>query len=138
MLLLDTNVVSELMKDAPDMGVLARIDSLPRAELFVTSLTQAELLYGVALLPRGKRREAIASAIDLVFGRLFSDRLLPFDSSAASAFADIAAGRRRVGRPISVFDAQIAAVARSRRATLATRDIKDFEGCGVELFDPWR
>jgi predicted nucleic acid-binding protein len=74
MLLLDTNVVSELMKDEPDMGVLARVDSLPRAELFVTSVTQVEILYGVALLPRGKRREAIASAVDLVFGRLFSDR----------------------------------------------------------------
>ena len=91
----------------------------------------------MALPPPGKRREAIASAIGAAFERLFRDHVLPFDSAAASALADLAANRRRIGRPISVFDAQIAAVARSRGARLATRDIEVFEGCGVELFDPW-
>jgi predicted nucleic acid-binding protein len=136
--MVDTNVISELMKAAPEARVLAWIDALPRAELFFTSVTQAELLYGVALLPAGKRREAVARALDAASEQLFRDRVLPFDSAAASAFADIAADRRRTGRPISAFDGQIAAIARSRGARLATRDIADFEGCGVELTNPWR
>jgi toxin FitB len=138
MVLLDTNVISELMKAAPEARVLAWIDALPRVELFLSSVTQAELLYGVALLPAGKRREAVARALDAALERLFRDRVLPFDSAAASVFADIAAGRRRAGRPISAFDGQIAAIARSRGARLATRDTADFEGCGVELTNPWR
>jgi predicted nucleic acid-binding protein len=109
MILLDTNVISELMKAAPEARVLAWIDALPRAELFLTSVTQAELLYGVALLPAGKRREAVARALDAALERLFRDRVLPFDSAAASAFAGIAADRRGTGRPICAFDGQIAA-----------------------------
>jgi predicted nucleic acid-binding protein len=136
--LLDTNVVSEAMKAAPDAGVLAWIDGLPRAELFVASITQAELLYGVVLLPPGRRRDDIARAVDAVFADLFHERVLPFDSAAASAYADIAATRRRAGRPISAFDAAIAAIARSRGATLATRDLADFEGCGVDTINPWK
>jgi len=136
--LLDTNVVSELMKAAPDNGVLAWIDRLPRAELFVASITQAELLYGVALLPSGRRREEIARAVNVVFADLFRERVLPFDSAAASAYADIGANRRRAGRPISAFDAAIAAIARSRSAPLATRNLSDFEGCGLDLIDPWK
>jgi toxin FitB len=135
--ILDTNVVSELMKSSPHAGVLAWVDVLPSAELFVASVTQAELLYGIALLPVGERRSNLARALDVAFDRLFRDRILPFDSLAASAFADIAARRRRAGRPIGGFDAQIAAIARSRGADLATRNIIDFEGCGVELVNPW-
>jgi predicted nucleic acid-binding protein len=138
MRLLDTNVVSELMKAAPDSGVLAWIDGLSRTDLFVASVTQAELLYGVALLPPGRRRDSIARAVDAVFADLFRERILPFDSAAASAYADIGAIRRRAGRPISAFDAAIAAVARSRGATLATRNSADFEGCGVDVIDPWK
>ncbi len=134
--LLDTNVVSELMKTAPDADVLEWIDGLPRAELFVASITQAELLYGVALLPSGRRRDEIARAVNTVFADLFRERVLPFDSAAASAYADIAAARRRAGRPISAFDAAIAAIARSRGAPLATRNLADFEGCGVDVIDP--
>jgi predicted nucleic acid-binding protein len=101
-------------------------------------VTQAELLYGVALLPPGRRRDSIARAVDAVFADLFRERILPFDSAAASAYADIGAIRRRAGRPISAFDAAIAAVARSRGATLATRNSADFEGCGVDVIDPWK
>jgi toxin FitB len=136
--LLDTNVVSELMKAAPDIGVLNWIDGLPRTELFVASITQAELLYGVALLPAGRRRDEIARAVNTVFSDLFRERVLPFDSAAASAYADIGASRRRAGRPISAFDAAIAAIARSRGAPLATRNLSDFEGCGLAVIDPWK
>ncbi|MBV8471839.1 MAG: type II toxin-antitoxin system VapC family toxin [Hyphomicrobiales bacterium] len=136
--LLDTNVVSELMKTAPDATVLAWVDALPRSELLVTSITQAELLYGVALLAPGRRRHDIARAVEAVFTDLFRQRVLPFDSAAASAYAVIATARRRAGRPISTFDAAIAAVARSRGAALATRNTADFEGCGVDLINPWK
>ena len=136
--LLDTNVVSELMKAAPNAGVLEWIDGLPRAELFVASITQAELLYGVALLSPGRRRDGIARAVNAVFADLFRERVWPFDSTAASAYAEIGANRRRAGRPISAFDAAIAAIARSRGAPLATRNLADFEGCGVDVIDPWK
>ena len=136
--LLDTNVVSELMKVAPNAGVLAWIDRLPRSELFVAAITQAELLYGVALLPAGRRRDEIARAVNTVFSDLFRERVLPFDSAAASAYAEISAKRRRAGRPISAFDAAIAATARSQKVSLATRNLSDFVGCEVELIDPWK
>lgn len=136
--LIDTNVVSELMKAAPNIGVLHWIDRLPRSELFVAAITQAELLYGVALLPSGRRRDEVARAVNTVFADLFRERVLPFDSAAASAYADIAAKRRRAGRPISAFDAAIAAIALSQKVPLATRNLPDFAGCEVDLIDPWK
>jgi hypothetical protein len=136
--LLDTNVVSELMKATPDARVVAWIDDLPRVELFVASITQAEPRYGVALLPPGRRRDEIARAVDAVFAELFRERIWPFDSAAAAAYADIGATRRRAGRPIGAFDAAIAAVARSRGAILATRNSADFVGRGVEAINPWK
>jgi len=137
MILLDTNVVSEVMKAAPNPAIIAWVDKAPRATLFVASVTEAELLYGVALLVPGRRRDGLARAICLTFARYFRGRVLPFDSAAASAFAEIAASRRKAGRPIGQSDAQIAAIARSRKATLATRDKADFEGCEVTVVDPW-
>ena len=137
MILLDTNVVSEMMKAAPDRRALAWLDAQLASALFVSSITQSELLYGVALSPGGKRRDELARAVGAAFAVYFRGRVLAFDSAAAAAFADIAASRRRAGRPISQSDAQIAAIARSRGATLATRNVKDFDGCGVEVVDPW-
>ena len=137
MILLDTNVVSELMKSVPAPIVLAWIDAKPGAELFVSAITQAEILYGVALLPAGKRRAGLAHAAQLAFETHFFGRVLPFDSPAAEAFAELAADRRQSGRPIAQADAQIAAIARSRGATLATRNVPDFEGCGVDVVNPW-
>src|SRR5271170_5073331 len=125
------------MKALPDAAVIAWVDKAPRAMLFVASVTEAELLYGVALLVPGRRRDGLARAIGLTFARYFRGRVLPFDSAAASAFAEIAASRRKAGRRIGQSDAQIAAIARSRKATLATRDKADFEGCGVPVVDPW-
>ena len=137
MILLDTNVVSELMKLAPEPAVMVWINTLPGSTVFISAVTQAEILYGVALVPEGKRREGLAQAARIAFETYFRGRILPFDPEAAEAFAALAAGRRQVGRPISQADAQIAAIARSRGADLATRNVADFEGCGVEIVNPW-
>lgn len=137
MILLDTNVVSELMKSAPEPAVMAWINAIPNATVFVSSVTRAEIFYGVALVSDGKRRQGLAQAARTTFETYFRGRILPFDSEAADAFAELAASRRLSGRPISQADAQIAAIARSRGAELATRNVRDFEGCGVELINPW-
>ena len=137
MIVLDTNVVSELMKSAPEPSVLAWIDAMPAATVFVSAITRAEILYGIALVPEGKRRDRLERAAHTAFEAYFRGRILPFDSEAADAFAPLAAGRRQAGRPISQPDAQIVAIARSRGAELATRNVPDFEGCGVEIINPW-
>jgi predicted nucleic acid-binding protein len=137
MILLDTNVVSELMKSTPEPAVMTWINAIPGATVFVSAVTLAEILYGVALVPDGQRRQGLARAARIVFESYFRGRILSFDSEAAEAFADLAAARRQAGRPISQADAQIAAIARSRGAELATRNVPDFEGCGVEVINPW-
>jgi predicted nucleic acid-binding protein len=104
---------------------------------FVTTVTMAEILFGVELLPRGKRQDNMRAQAQAMFAEDFAGRILPFDEDAARAFAAIAASRRNQGRPITELDAQIAAIARSREAILATRNTADFEGCGVRLVNPW-
>ncbi len=137
MILLDTNVISEIMRPAPSPAVQAWLAGQPPAGIFITSLTEAELRYGAALLPRGQRREKLVDAIEAMLAQEFVERVLPFDSAAAVAYAQIAAGRRQIGRPISQFDAQIAAIVRSRGAALATRNVADFDECGIQVIDPW-
>jgi predicted nucleic acid-binding protein len=107
------------------------------AELHIATVTVAELLYGVELLPQGKRRAALLAGCETMFTRVFDRHIISFDEEAARAFSKIAAARRTQGRPIAEFDAQVAAIARSRGATLATRNTDDFEGCGVRLVNPW-
>ena len=138
MIILDTNVISELMRAAPAAAVMRWMNARPASSLYVTSITQAEILYGIQILPKGKRRDAIAAAAAEMFEHDFAGRVLPFGSDAAVAYASLAAARRRAGRPISGFDAQIAAIARTHDADLATRNVDDFEGCGIEVIDPWR
>lgn len=138
MIVLDTNVVSEIMRPEPDLAVAAWISARPASSLFTTTVTQAEILYGVRLLPSARRRSRLEAAVDDMFRTDFAGRVLPFDQAAAHAYAEIAVARRRAGRPISQFDAQIAAIARSRDAGVATRNIADFEGCGIAVIDPWR
>ena len=138
MILLDTNVLSELMKPAPSVEVGIWVGAQPGDSLFISAVTEAELRFGLALLPEGRRRDLLMQAIEGVLADEFAGRILPFDSAAASAYARIASDRRKSGRPIAQFDAQIAAIARSRSAALATRNTSDFAGCGVPLFDPWR
>ena len=135
-IVLDTNVLSELMKPEPDPTVAAWISARPATSLFTTTVTQAEILYGLQLLPLAKRRSR--PAVGDMFATDFAGRFLPFDQAAAQAYAEIAASRRRAGRPIAPFDAQIAAIARSRDAGVATRNVVDFEGCSIEVIDPWQ
>jgi predicted nucleic acid-binding protein len=137
MILLDTKVVSELTKSAPEPAVMVWINALPGSTVFISAVTQAEILNDIALVPEGKRREGLARAARTAFETYLRGRILPFGSEAAEAFAVLAAGRRQVGRTISQADAQIAAIARSRGAALATRNVPDFEGCGIEIVDPW-
>jgi predicted nucleic acid-binding protein len=137
MLILDTNVISETMQAAPSQRVSEWLAQQQSAELFTTTISMAEILYGIELLPPGKRRAALLAGADRMFGKVLFGRILPFDEEAARAFAQIAAARRAQGRPIAEFDAQIAAIARSRRAVLASRNAADFEGCGVRLANPW-
>jgi predicted nucleic acid-binding protein len=137
MIILDTNVVSELMRRTPDRKVVDWVSAQPVATLYTTSITQAEILHGVMLLPSARRRTSIRQAAEAMFTEDFSGRILAFDSEAALFYAEIAAERRRAGHPISHFDAQISAIARSTGAAVATRNVRDFEGCGVEVLNPW-
>ncbi len=137
MIVLDTNVVSEMMRAAPDRHVTAWLAAQPVAGLFTTALTQAEILYGLALLPEGRRRGDMLAAAQPIFDEDLAGRILSFDSEAALIYPEIAASRRQSGQPISQFDAQIAAIARSRGARLATRNVRDFRDCGLDVIDPW-
>lgn len=138
MILLDTNVLSELVRPAPDEGVVDWLDSLDAATVATTAITAAELLYGVARLPQGRRKQRLSEAIDGLIEEDFDGRVEPFDVTAATHYAALVSDRDSTGHPISVADAQIAAIARKLRATLATRNIDDFKDTGVDLVDPWR
>ena len=137
MILLDTNIISELLKLAPNDRVVEWLRREPESGAFTTTITEAELLFGVESMPRGRRRENLAKLVSAVLGGDFADRILPFDSPAALAYAVLVAERKQAGRPISQLDAQIAAIARSRGSALATRNTADFEACGIELINPW-
>jgi predicted nucleic acid-binding protein len=137
MIVLDTNVLSEALRSSPSAAVLSWLaDQNPR-EVFITAITQAEVLHGVEVLPAGKRRTRLHAVIEELLLKEFEGRILSFDEEAARAFAKIVSGREAMGRPISQFDAMIAAISRARRAVLATRNIGDFEHCGVRLVSPW-
>lgn len=137
MIVLDTNVLSELMRPAPSEAVLRWVAVQPATSLFTTTITQAEILFGLALLPEGRRQSALLVAAEHMFAEDFTGRVLPFDAAAALAFAPIAAGRRRNGQPTGAFDAQIAAIAMSRGAAMATRNVADFLNCGLPIINPW-
>lgn len=135
--LLDTNVLSELLRGRPAPAVLTWFAAQAQEALFVSAVTQAEMMLGARLLPVGKRRASLEGALAAMFEEDFAGRILPFDASAVPAYVAIVSDRRSLGRPISQFDAQIAAIARQSGATLATRNVSDFERCGVALVDPW-
>ena len=137
MIVLDTNVISEVLRPVPERSVLDWLANQPRASLFTTTVTRGEILYGIRLLSDGKRRRGLRDAAQKIFDDDFADQVLSFDSDAADMYAEIVASRRTAGNPIRQFDAMIVAMARSRGASLATRNVKDFEDCGVDVIDPW-
>ena len=137
MILLDTNVISELMRAEPAQAVLDWFAKHDAADLCISAVTEAELRTGVAILPEGQRRDRLQAAIDAMIDLDFQARILPFDSLAAKAYAEIVAQRRASGRPIAEADCQIAAIARATNAPVATRNVKDFDGCGIRLINPW-
>jgi hypothetical protein len=136
MIVLDTNVLSELMKPEPAAPVVRWTATQPAALLYITSITLAEVMHGILRLPKGKRRTALEAA-EAMFAEEFPGRILAFGSEAAHPYAEIVSERSRAGRPISHFDAQIAAIARTHGADLATRNVNDFAGCGVRIINPW-
>ncbi|MXW64664.1 MAG: type II toxin-antitoxin system VapC family toxin [Bacteroidetes bacterium SB0662_bin_6] len=137
MILLDTNVVSELMRPSPHPVPEAWVARRAAAGLFFSAVGEAELRYGIAIMPAGRRRDELLSAIEAMLREDFSGRVLPFDSDAARAYAEIAAARRAAGRSASQADVQIAAIARSRGMAVATRNVRDFDGMGIDIIDPW-
>lgn len=137
MIVLDTNVISELTRQAPAPGVISWLDSLAAAEVATTAITAAELLYGVARLPGGRRKTTLKAAVDGLLSDDFQGRVLAFDEPAARRYADIVTARERLGRPIGAADAQIAAICQTIDATLATRNTEDFDEAGIDLINPW-
>jgi predicted nucleic acid-binding protein len=137
MIVLDTNVLSELMQRRPAARVVRWVDEQDAQTLAITAVTVAELLYGVARLADGVRKTKLASAVNALVRDDFSGRVLPFDARAAEHYADLVAERDRHGRPISTADGQIAAICRYHGARLATRNVRDFSEINVELVDPW-
>ena len=137
MFILDTNVVSELMKPVVSAAVETWCASQSRDSLYITTITQAEILYGIAILPDGKRQQRLQNLAQAMFQEDFLNKILPFSQEAAQYFAIIASDRKGQGKPISQFDAQIAAICRSHQATLATRNTDDFADCGIDIINPW-
>ena len=137
MIVLDTNVVSELMRPSPVGHVIAWVARQPASALYLTTISEAELRYGVEILPQGQRRERLRAEIEGMLRQDFVGRILPFDRDAAQAYAVIAAARRVTGHTISHADCQLAAIARSVGAAVATRDVNAFEDCGIDVINPW-
>ena len=136
MIILDTNVVSELMRPEPDPRVRQWVSGRHAGELGTTAITVAEIRHGIERLPDGRRKEALLSAATDLFAG-FGDLVQPFDALAAAWFGPVMVRRARLGLPIQGFDALIAAICRARGATLATRNVKDFAETGIEVVDPW-
>lgn len=137
MIVLDTNVVSELMRKDAATEVVAWVDRHPGDQVFVTAVTAAELLYGVTRLPDGRRKRSLAAKVRALINEDFEDQVLPFSSDAAHRYAEIVASRERSGKPISMADAQIAAICRQHDLSLGTRNTKDFADTGIRVFNPW-
>jgi predicted nucleic acid-binding protein len=137
LILLDTNVLSEVMRPAPDPRVIAWLNAADAADLYVSTISIAEIVFGIELLPSGQRRQNLTERFASFLSAAFAHRLLPFDEAAARRYGPIMADRRRAGRPMAAPDGQIAAITHSRGMTLATRNRRDFLSCGVALIDPW-
>ena len=137
MLVVDTNVLSELMRPTPDTAVASWVAGRATSSLHLTAISEAELRCGLAIMPAGRRRDGLAQGLERMLRTGFANRVLPFDSAAASAYAEIAGARRAMGRPIPEADCQIAAIARSRDMAVVTRNVRDFAETGIDVIDPW-
>jgi predicted nucleic acid-binding protein len=138
MLLLDSNLVSELMRPRPDPRVLSWVAAQPLSEMAIATITVMEIRFGIALLPAGRRRTDLDTRFRQLLAQAFTGRVLAFDQPAADACAEIRAQRRQMGNPITVEDSMIAAIARVHGAPVATRDVGGFEACGLTLINPWQ
>ncbi len=137
MIILDTNVISELMRPKPSDRVRSWVANQPPTELYTTAINEAEILYGIELLVKGQRRQQLLATAESLFTEDLAGRVLGFESDAAREYSKIAAHRRALGALISHADAQIAAIARSHSAKLATRNVQDFADCSITVIDPW-
>jgi predicted nucleic acid-binding protein len=137
MIILDTNVVSEFMTSPPASSVLNWLNAQNTTSLYLTTITIAEIGFGLRILPQGKRREMLAERFEQFVATAFEQRILSFGENAARVYGGVMGYRRGIGRPISSLDGQIAAIARSRNFAVATRNIKDFEECQLNLIDPF-
>lgn len=138
MILLDTNVLSELMRSTPAKPVVDWVAGQTLEDLFTAAPCQAEILAGIAILPRGRRRNELATIAEGMFADDFADRILPFDTEAADSYVELFAVRKQTGHPTALIDLMIAAIALSQGASLATRNTADFSGCGVAVINPWQ
>lgn len=138
MIILDTNVLSAIMRTTPERPVVEWLDRQPADSVWLTSMTVFEARFGLALLPKGRRRVGLQRAFDRVLSDDLANRVLDFDGAAAIAAAQLAADRQRAGRPVDLRDTLIAGIAQARRATIATRNTRHFEGLDVPVVDPWR
>ena len=137
MIILDTNVLSALMRQTPDAPVVAWLDRQPAESVWITSITLFEARLGLALLPKGRRRRTLEAAFARLLEEDLENRVLDFDSAAATEAALLAAQRQKTGRPVDMRDTQIAGIALARRATLATRNVRHFQDLNVPVVDPW-
>ena len=137
MIILDTNVLSTLMRKKPDVAVVDWVDRQPAESVWITSITLFETRLGLALLPAGRRRHSLQVAFAQLLQEDLENRVLDFDSAAATEAAAVAADRQRAGRPVDIRDTQIAGIALARRATIATRNLRHFSDLKVPVVDPW-
>jgi predicted nucleic acid-binding protein len=137
MYVLDTNVISELMRPSGSVRVFNWIAAQTPYLLFTTSVTQAEIFFGLSLMPVGHRQSQLLTAADAMFAEDFAGRILPFDAAASRHYAELRMVRQKAGTPMSAFDAQIAAITRQHGATLVTRNLPDFRDCGITILNPW-
>jgi predicted nucleic acid-binding protein len=137
MILLDTNMVSEVMKVSPADNVLAWLNEQESDKIYVSTITIGEIVFGLRMLPEGKRRSVLNEKFEQFVALAFDQRVLAYDEPAARAYGELMGNRRTLGRPMSVSDGQIAAIARSKHLAVATRNADDFDSCGVEVIDPF-
>lgn len=137
MMVIDTNIISEVMRPQPNPSVIAWLDQQETAHLYVSTVTLAEIRYGLAVMPKGERQQRLTVQFDAYIDRAFEGRVLDFTAEAAKRYAEIMANRRRLGLPMSMADGQIAAIASVQHFAVATRNIKDFEHCGMDVVNPF-